>query len=678
MSDMMVHTLGEKAMGSRANEHFPSPWYDYASMVFPNTIQDALRACEDILSANGTYREALRRIISYFVTDVEVTSTSGDILGTDEKDKYETFLDDIIGVKKVLMTVAMDFLTYGNSFTSLIIPFRRYLSCPSCGLEAPLRRIYNTPEFKFSWVNFEFHAECPQCGHHGKFNHIDRRSHEQDSIHVKRWNPHEIDILWDPYTDETSYIWKIPEEYRSLIRRGHLFHLERASWEIIQAVKNNQYLLFDKDVVYHMKEEALAGIRNRGWGISRVLANFRQAFYVQVLHRYNEAIALDYVIPFRVITPQARQGEAGGAMDPALSIGMGGFVSRVQSMIGQRRRDPARWNILPFPIEYQALGGDATQLAPKDLLEFGMNNLLAAVGIPVEMYQGNMSMQTAMPMMRMFEAYWAQLTHYLNQFLSKLVEKIAQLMSWEPVTCKLQRTKHADDLNRQMAQLQLMMGGQISKTTGLKALDMEFLEEVRRKLQEQKLEQEETQKIQKQMEQASVQDEMAQGGGQQQQQQGMQQPGMQPGMDPSQQQQMGPMGQPMGPGGAAQGFAAMQPTPPNQPTTPEEMQNKAQTIAEQAMMMPESQKDSFLIQLKKTDPTMSSLVRSILEGMRRDAARQGQDMVMQQQFGQGGGGGDPSQGGAKQGAARLPRGSARRLYQCAREAGTRELRSIEL
>jgi hypothetical protein len=52
-----------------------------------------------------------------------------------------------------------------------------------------------------------------------------------------------------------------------------------------------------------MREDALAGVRNRGWGISRVLANFRQAWYVQVLHRYNEAIALDYVIPFRLITP---------------------------------------------------------------------------------------------------------------------------------------------------------------------------------------------------------------------------------------------------------------------------------------------------------------------------------------------------------------------------------------
>ena len=258
---------------------------------------------------------------------------------------------------------------YGNSFTSIIVPFRRYLSCPKCGLEAPLKKVYNSPEFAFKWSQYQFIAHCPHCGYRGPWRHIDRRSGERGGVRVKRWNPHEIQILWDPHTDDTAYIWKIPEEYRTMIARGHLFHLERASWEIVQAVKNNHSLLFDKDVIYHMREEAMAGVKSRGWGISRVLTNFRQAWYYQVLHRYNEAIALDYVIPFRVITPMPHPGQGGEAADPVLTMNLGGFVSRVNQMV-RERRDPTRWNVLPFPIEYQALGGDATQLAPKDLLSW--------------------------------------------------------------------------------------------------------------------------------------------------------------------------------------------------------------------------------------------------------------------------------------------------------------------
>jgi len=40
----------------------------------------------------------------------------------------------------------------------------------------------------------------------------------------------------------------------------------------------------------------------------------KQAWYLQVLQRYNEAIALDYIIPFRVISPMPRPG-ANGEID---------------------------------------------------------------------------------------------------------------------------------------------------------------------------------------------------------------------------------------------------------------------------------------------------------------------------------------------------------------------------
>lgn len=639
--------------GKHNDDRFPDPFCDMASTAMPETIYDAHRWCEYIVMSNGPYRSALSRVISYFLTDIEISAPSGGAgsnrLGREEKQKYLDFLNDTIGIKNVLGTVALDYLTYGNSFTSLTVPFRRYLMCPQsgCGLELPLKRVFNTSEFNFSWSGFNFNATCPHCGYSGHWKHIDRRSGESGQIKVKRWSPHEMEILHDPFTDDTDYIWRIPDDYRSLIKNGHLFHLERASWEIVEAVKGQQHMRFDPDVIYHMKEEALSGIRNRGWGISRVLANFRQAWYVQVLQRYNEAIALDYVIPFRVITPQPRPGQGGEVNDPVLSINMGSFVGRVQQMLRQRRRDPAGWNILPFPIDYQALGGDATQLAPKDLIELGMDTLLTAVGLPVELYKGTLTVQAAPAALRLFEANWSHLVHNLNRFLAKLVDKISQIMSWEPVVCRLQRVTHADDMNRQMAQLQLMMGGQISRTTGLASVDLDFAEETRRKLEEEQIEAEATQDMQNEMQQSAQMDGMAQpqagaapAGGDPSQMSGAQPggaapPGAAPAGDPSQAggaPPMGPMGQPAGPMGAATAFAANQPLIPNKPTTPEEMQQQASTLAQQIMSMPESQKDSTLIQLKKEDSTMHSLVSSQIDDMRQQAKTQGGAQVMAQQF----------------------------------------------
>lgn len=629
-------SLGRGALG---DERFPDPFCDIASLSMPESIQSALRWTEYIMNANGVYRQAIDRVVSYFITDIEVYDAGDNTTGREEKEKYRVFLEDTLQIRNVLHTLALDYMTYGNSFTSLLLPFRRYLSCKKCSFEMPFDKVYNSAQCAFSWQNFQFMATCPKCHYSGPWRHIDRRSGDAENMHVKRWNPHEIDILWDPYTDECSYVWKIPQDYRTLIKEGHLHHLERASWEVIQAIKNDQNLMFDKGVIFHLREDALAGMRNRGWGISRVLANFRQAWYVQILQRYNEAIALDYVVPFRVITPQPKGGD-GQTSDPVHMVNLSNFAARVQSMIRARRTDPARWNVLPFPVAYQSLGGDASQLAPRDLLDQGLDTLLKCIGMPVELFNGTLSFQAAPAALRLFEANWSHLPHNLNKFLTELVGQISRFMSWEPVGAKLVRVTHADDLNRQMAKLQLMQAQQISKGTGLKSVGLDYEEEVKRMLEEEKIYADEQMRMQKEMEQAqqmqdlSQQAEMmggmgnagagatgmpAQGGGAPAPAGGAPAPGGMP-----------QMGQPS----AVDQFIMQRQNSPNVPRTPEDLQTQAQLIANDLLSKPEAIKDSELIKLKRGDQTMHALVTSIIDDIRQQARTQGGAMVMQQQFGQ--------------------------------------------
>lgn len=627
-------TLGR---GAISDERFPDPFCDVASLAMPESIQAANRWCEYIANANGPYRQAIDRVISYFITDVEIADLGENTIGREEKEKYRVFLEETLGIKNVLHAVAMDYLIYGNSFTSLLIPFRRYLSCKKCGLEAPLGKVFNNPAYSFKWQEFDFHATCPNCKYSGIFTHIDRRSGDNSAIKIKRWSPHEIDLLWDPYSDEVQYVWKIPEDYRNLIKVGHLHHLEHASWEVIQAIKDGKNLMFDKGVVYHLKEDALAGMRNRGWGISRILVNFRQAYYVQIMHRYNEAIALDYVVPFRVLTPMPRGGDAQSS-DPVHTINLSSFSARVQTMIRARRTDPARWNVLPFPIQYQALGGDATMLAPKDLLDQGFDTLMKCIGMPIELMNGTLTFQAAPAALRLFEANWSHLPHNMNNFLRNLAQNISRVMSWEPVAAKLQRVTHADDLNRQMAKLQLMQGQQISKTTGLKSVGLDYEEETKRMLEEQRIYAEEQGRMQEEMEQSQQMQQMAQnpqmmmGAGDT----GAGATGMPPGGDPSQGGGAPPMqpGMPGAPSPVDQ-FMAQKQNQPGVPTTPEDLQGQAQLLAQQILQMPEAQKDSELIKLKRTDPVMHSLVSGIIDDIRQQAKTQGGAMVMAQQFGQG-------------------------------------------
>jgi len=628
--------------GSGGLDNFPDPFLDVASLSMPQSMRNALQWCEYIYMSHGTYRMALERIISYFLTDIEFVD---DEASDDEKDKWEEFMRDTLDVFTNLQCCYRNRMCYGNGFTSVLVPFKRFLVCPKCGSSYPLKVVYNNKVFNFAWQEMKFTATCPVCkvgrGYRGPWKVDDKPDDEERKIRIKHWNPHEIEILEDYYTNETAYLWRIPEDYKQQVRKGNLYHLERASVPVLDAIKKNQMFRFNADVIHHMKEPTLAGIRNRGWGIPRTLSNFRQIYYVQVLRRYNEAIALDYVIPFRLITPAPRPG-AGGAgggaqtMDPMMAFNMGDFRSSVQSMLRKRRRDPASWNVLPFPVQYQMLGGDASNLAPVDLIANGTEQLLNDVGTPVELYKGTLQLQTAPVALRLFEATWHPLVHDGNNWLRWLARQVGQIMSWEVVKPTLQRVTIADDIQKQMMRLQLMMGQQVSGTDGLKSVGLDWKQQQKRMSEEARFQAEQQARMQEEMDQAGFAAQMAKGNVS---------PG--PGGGP---QQSGPGGAPPGQGGGAQGGApaaapGMMPgggpvdqwlanMGPNTPVQPQEMVAAADSLAQQLLGQPEGVKDSQLRLLKQKNEVMHAIVRSRLDTIRNQAKTQGGAQVLAQAGGQ--------------------------------------------
>ena len=627
-SEQLNATYGKQLSNA---EYFPSPFMDMASQAMPEDIKTALQWCEYIFQSNGTYRQAMERIISYFLTDLEVGSTDPNkSLGDDEKEKWEEFLSKQVDMLGSIQDLNRDRMCYGNGFASIVVPFRRHLICPKCNAMFPLRVVYENPKFNFAFKDFNFIANCPdpKCKYRGAWKIKDEPENSPDKLKIKRWSPHEIHILHDPYTDDTAYLWKIPGDYKRQVAQGRLYHLERVSRQVLDAIKKDQLFRFEKDYLYHMREPAVSGVRNRGWGISRLITNFRQVWYVQVLQRYNEGIALDYIIPFRLITPAARSGAGGQAVDPLLSVNMGDFSSQVRGMIRRRRRDPAQWNTLPFPVDYQLLGGEARQLAPRELIDQGMETLLNAAGTPVELYRGTLQSQTAPVSLRLFEATWHHLISDNNRFLRWVVSRVAELLSWEVVDVRHKRVTHADDMQRHMALLQLMMSPTVSNTTGLKAMGIDWKDEQRLVQEEARYIQEEQANVQEEMEQAAYGQQVAKG------QAGGQQGAM--GAATSMAGAVAAGGQ----GAPAEGGAPPPAGPVSQivqggglPKTPEEMMQQAESIAQQMLGLPEGQKDSELRMLKQKNEVLHSLVRARMDSIRQQARQQGGAMMLQQQFG---------------------------------------------
>src|SRR6185437_4112198 len=257
--------FGSGSFLGSGSEYFPDPFLDIASTAMPVNPQDVLYWAEHICSKNGPFREALRRIVSYFLTDIEVV---GEDVPLEEQDKFKAYLTDQLDYRSVLNVGLTNYAVYGNDFSFLHQPFRRYLRCPGCkGGEWPLSEVFTAQQFHFEWADYKFNATCPRCGYSGDWGQpIDRRGSEETDLKVCTRSPHEIDILYDLWTHDTSYIWRIPEDYRQDIRTGTLHHLERVPMEIVRAIKDAHYFKFAPQILYHMREPTFAGIRNRGWG----------------------------------------------------------------------------------------------------------------------------------------------------------------------------------------------------------------------------------------------------------------------------------------------------------------------------------------------------------------------------------------------------------------------------
>ena len=552
---------------SQLYSSFPDPFYDYASTVSPKDIKDVLKWAEYLWGRIGAWRMAAKRVVRYFLTDLDLTEGS-----EDELKKYDDFLNKTLSLTENLALMGDDFFSYGNSFVSMYIPFRRYLICPKCYLQRPIDRV------NYQFRDLAFYGQCPKCKTTGEMLHVDRRSMDEDKFKIVRWSPHDIRIRHHILSGQSQYLWDIPKDFSEHLDKGVRFFIESTPWEILKAVHKKESFRFNQGIIYHMKEPTLCGVENRGWGIPSILYNFSQAYRIQILKRHDEALCMDYIVPFRIFSPA--KGSSPEA-DPMMDANLGDFVYNVHEMLSEHRQDPTSWHSLPFPIEYQAIGGEAKNLVPTDLMNQALDELLNESGYPAEMYKGTLQVQAAPTALRLFQQTWTHLVAFNNSFIDWLLENIAISLNWERIRGRLQPVTLADDLEKRQLQLQLAAGQLISKGTALAPLGIEYDQEIKKIIQEDQAAAREQERAQREEQDRQMQ-----------------------------------MSQILGQGDAGMG-AGM-------PMGPMDVEGEADRMAQQIFQIPDhTTRRRMLAQIKQSDPSMHAIVTSKMDDMRQQAGQQG-------------------------------------------------------
>lgn len=586
---------------------YPDPWITIATTVTAQTMPHLLRQSERLLRNNPLLERAYRRVIAFLITKIVIKDCSDE-----EKKKYQELLLERVKIIPAMHAAAFDYLSVGNSFLSLQTPFTRYLRCKNCSnWQAPLDEV----DYKFE--NFKFYAKCPVCHKNGEWARYEIYNQDQKRMKVRRWSPHEMEIKLVETTGERIYYWRLNETIKALIKKGDKDYLKTTPWVEVECVRDNSWLKFNENQIIHLYMEPPAGWRTGGWGIPDCLQLFPELYNLQVCRRHNEGVIHESIIPFKFISPKpvSKIGVPGAPniLDPSVATNLSGnFVGALQSAISRRRRDPYGIHVLPHGIEYQQVGGDAKNLITKDIMDQNIDFVLNAAGVPVDFYKASFSNQGAALALRCVQSSWSHLTDSLERMLDFVMEHASKILQIEPAKAYLAKPSDTDDINRMMAKLNLMSGGQISETTGLDSIGLDDDEERDRKIYAQIQDAKKQKEMQKTLEREGLTDMLNQG------------------MAPAPAgQQQGQQGQPQQQGGPPPLTAN-----PQLPKTPTDMTAEASAWSDYLIKLkPANQQaySQYLLKLRQEDPVLHQLVMGMMEDKRNQINQQGGQMLLQQQ-----------------------------------------------
>jgi hypothetical protein len=441
---------------------YPSPFFDIAHTYLPSTFKSMLRWCRYYFLTNPLINAVCYKMAEYPITDW-VFDTPNDSL----QQKWQYLFNTILNFKKYEIEAGLDYFAYGNSFTSISYPFRKMLQCKACKRSAP------ADKQKYVFRDFKFDGDCYRCGHHGTFDVYDHYLRAIKDIRLIRWNPEYITIEHNEATGETRYYYTIPPMLQNDIRMGKRHIIENIPQVFVEALRNNKAILFSKENLYHMRRPTIAQ-KDKGWGMPMILPVLKDTFYLQILRKAQEAIAIEHIVPMRVLYPQTTSGTA----DIYSTVNLSAWRDKIEQEVLRWRLDNNYIPILPIPVGLQTVGGDGRALMLSQEYRVWSEQIVAGMGVPVELIFGGMSYSGSNVSLRMLENQFLAMKSQRKQFITDfLMPSMSAYLDWEPVAVHSKKFKMADDLQRSAFFLQLNQAGKISDKSLLEDTDWDSRKE---------------------------------------------------------------------------------------------------------------------------------------------------------------------------------------------------------
>ena len=437
-------------MDGRWRMIYPAPFFDpiaFQTVADPKILIQWSRFFYDW---HPIVHAAINKMVCYPITDFVFDTTDDKI-----RKNYEMVFNTL-NVRSKLIEAGLNYYICGSSFMSFVMPFKRMFKCPSCGYASSAEAAKIKPSTS------KLTMECNKC--HAAVEPIVEDASTQDTRDMKiiHWNPMNMQLDYDELMDSYEYYYSLPNYIKTGIIKGEKRYISKYPMYFIKAAHEKKLIRFYSDKVLHMKRETHAATYHKGWGQPLISPVLKYLFHLLVLLRAQDALAIDQILPWNVISPAPNAGT-----DPAGDMDLGGWQESVKKEYEEWKRNPLRKSFMPVPMNAQMIGGQGKALMLTPEIDSITNQILAGMGVPQEFIFGGLQWSGASVSLRMLENQFINFRTMMQRTLDWIVEQIAVYFGYPPITVKMQDFKMADDVAQKQLIISLAQSQLISNSTML-------------------------------------------------------------------------------------------------------------------------------------------------------------------------------------------------------------------
>ena len=438
---------------------YPSPFFDVAQSYMPPTVKELFKWCKFFFYTDPMIGSVVTKLAEYPVTDFIYNTNNRHV-----KDRWKRLLEDTLGLKPFLIEIGLDFFAYGNAFVSINLPFKRFLICSACKHEHPI----DDSKVEWKFANWKFQYECPKCNGSSESEVKDVPLYNEHDINLVRWDPTNIEVDFNPLTGRTKYRYKVPNKTRRDILQGRKDLMAEIPYIFVQAIKEKKDIVLSEKNLFHFKRPTLAE-QDQGWGKPIILHSMKRLFYLHVLRRAQEAIALQRILPLEFIFPQANAQQ-----DPYQHVNLKQWSDSIEDELQKWRRDPNYISVVPVPLGLERLGGDGRALLLGPEIEVANKEITGGMGVPLEFVFGGLSWSGSSVSLRTLENHFLMYRKLLLKFVNWTKSRLRIIMQLPDIEIGFTEFKMADDVQRKQLVIQLNAAQKVSDRTLLTELGFDF------------------------------------------------------------------------------------------------------------------------------------------------------------------------------------------------------------